>query len=91
MLKVRFETGMKDRFSPVIPIVQPSTGEAFLQLTYRTLRIGPDGDDIARYEGGLWIVDLPEETSHPEMIEPFDSVDGTAWTDIVIWEEPDEA
>jgi hypothetical protein len=47
---VRPETGAEDRFGPKIgPFNQ------FLQLTYGTLRVGPNGDEIARrHEDGLW-------------------------------------
>ncbi len=43
----------------------------FVQLTYEGLRVGPDGDDLAFYDGGYW-----------RLVS-----DDTRWSDVVIYDE----
>lgn len=45
---VRFEMGQEDR-------VGEDLGPfPFVQLTYEALRVGPEGDDLAFYDGHVW-------------------------------------
>jgi hypothetical protein len=60
---IRFEHGQDDRMSEVFGPFE------FVQLTYGSLRVGPDGDIFfATHANGLWITE-----------------DGEAWSDVVIW------
>ncbi|WP_114944329.1 hypothetical protein [Microvirga calopogonii] len=63
---IRFECGREDRFS------EDHGPFEFVQATYGTIRVGPDGDrEIAQFkEDGLW---------HTE--------DGQTWSDFVIFAE----
>jgi hypothetical protein len=62
---IRFECGREDRFS------ENHGPFEFVQATYGTIRVGPDGDrEIAHFKGGFW---------HTE--------DGQIWSDFVIFSE----
>lgn len=64
---ILFETPSEDRVSPLYGPYP------FAQITYTSLRVGPDGDDLALFdpEGDVWhLVDDPERK---------------AWTDAVIY------
>lgn len=45
---VKFEYGQEDRWSEVYGPFP------FVQLTYSSLRVGPEGEDFAGYHDGLW-------------------------------------
>ena len=51
----------------------------FVQLTYELLRVGPNGDDLARFTDGCWYLLERVEDGIVEY-----QVDGEPWTDIVI-------
>ena len=65
MIKIRFECGLEDRWSPDYGPFD------YAQITYDTLRVGPDGADFAFYD--------------PEKGE-WTQGDSSEWySDIVIW------
>lgn len=92
---VRPECGREDRWGPKIgPFPE------FLQITYKSLRVGPDGDDIAwleddgdwrfnpEYRAGNRPTPLPVQTDGMHKVVPGDW-HCFGWSDLVIWAEPD--
>lgn len=64
----RFERGAEDKWSEDIGPVPE-----FFQLTYEDLRIGPDGEIVAQFDGGYWYDVRPgADKEYP-------------WSDIVMW------
>ena len=68
----RFECGLEDRMSQNIPL-----GCTFVQLTYDSLRVGPDGRTVATFLNGEWIPCGAFRREHD--LGPY------WWSDIIVW------
>jgi hypothetical protein len=87
---IRPERGHENLIGPTIGPIKN-----FVQLTYNTLLIGPDGEEIAYYEDGAWII-LVANIQHLDITMDFGGlctippgdVNQHSWSDIIIWAEP---
>jgi hypothetical protein len=74
-VSLRFECGREDRIGRLHGPFE------FVQLTYNSLRVGPDGHFFASYHEGDWGFDdeAPRHGVKPEEM-------GEKWSDIVIFQ-----
>ena len=58
---------------PPIPLTQPCEitlrDSPIIQITYDTLRYGDDGDEIGRYDDGLWVLTRDMRVAHACMLD----------------------
>ena len=75
-----------------VPLEQPDSVELgpfpdYVEITYEYLRVGPDGEHVASFADGLWVIGYDSEThGHWTRLTPAEH--GARFSDIVITARP---